>query len=278
MSKDIDATAVLERFAPQIRWVVSSVMQSFELDYHFRDDVLQEAEILVITYAGLLDKKVAYADQLDRWVNEVAADEIRVKAILAYNLRINLAKAVSRLVNRNGGIDSTHDSLDRIQEEWDAEPQCGPGETFNTQHPPAEPVVNYEEVAATLSNPGSKYLRRFVKEFPFLAMQIIGELSLEEIRHMARLSPRQVTYKLRQEQDDLTIVWEHEGSLFGDWLKTLDRGELKKIRKSGLRDYLMVVVCEQLTENGVVYLLRTEGDEKEEELVEAKTNLFAVGR
>jgi hypothetical protein len=40
----------------------------------------------------------------------------------------------------------------------------------------------------------------------------------------------------------------------------------------------MVVVCEQITDNGVVYLLRTEGDEEEEELVEAKTNLFAVGR
>jgi hypothetical protein len=206
------------------------------------------------------------------------ADEIRVKAILAYNLRINLAKAVSRLVNRNGGIEYTHDSLDKIQEEWDSEPQCGPGETFNTEKPPSEPAVNYEEIAEALNNPGSKYLRRFVKDFPFLAMQIIGELSLEEIRHMAGLSPRQVTYKLRQEQDDLAVVWEHEGSLFGDWLKTLDREELKKIRKSGLRDYLMVVVCEQITDNGVVYLLRTEGDEEEEELVEAKTNLFAVGR
>jgi hypothetical protein len=77
VSKDIDATKVLERFAPQIRWVTTSVMQSFELDYHFRDDVQQEAEILVITYAGLLDKKVAYADQLERWVSEVGRRDSR---------------------------------------------------------------------------------------------------------------------------------------------------------------------------------------------------------
>jgi hypothetical protein len=109
-------------------------------------------------------------------------------------------------------------------------------------------------------------------------MQIIGELTIEDIRVLSKATLRQVTYRLKMERDELAVVWDYEGSLFGDWLKTLSRDELKKIRRSGLYDYLMVEVSEKLTDNGIVYLLRTEGDEDLEDLVEAKTNLFAVGR
>jgi hypothetical protein len=252
-------------------------MQSFDLEQHFRDDVKQEADILVITYASLLDVNVAYSGQLVRWEFEVAKDESRVKSILAYNLRINLAKNVSRMIHRNGDK-SMHDSLDRIQEEWSAEPQCGPGETFNTISPPDEPSVNYDEIMASLADPGSRYLRRFVKEFPFLAMQAIGELTVDEIRKAAKVSRRTVMYRLAQERELLTPVWDYEDSLFGDWLKTLTRVELTKIRNSGLYDYLVLEVCEKITDNGRVDLLCVEGDEDLEDLVEAKTNLFAVGR
>lgn len=278
MTKDLDAIDVLERFAPQIRWVTDSVMDSFELEHHFKDDVRQEAEILVVTYAGLFDKHVAYSGQLDRWIAETRNDEVLLKSLLGYNLRINLAKAVSRLVNRNGGIDSTHDSLDRLREDYDSEPQCGPGETFNTVEPPDEPSVSYDEIMDSLADPGSRYLRRFVKEFPFLAMQAIGELSVDEIRKAAKVSRRTVMYRLAQERELLAPVWDYEGSLFGDWLKTLDRDELRKIRSEGLYDYLVLEVCEKITDNGRVDLLCVEGDEDLAELVEAKTNLFAAGR
>lgn len=280
MSKDIEAVEILERFAPQIRWVTDSVMESFDLEHHFKDDVRQEAEILVITYAGLLDKHVAYADQLARWEIEAEGDEARIKSILGYNLRINLAKSVSRLVNRNGRIDSYHDSLDRIRDEYENEPQCGPGETFNVAAPPADPTVNYDDVMVALadSSSSSRYLRRFVEEFPFLAMQAIAELPLSEIRNRSRLTPRQVTYKLRVEKDDLAPVWEYEGTLFGDWLRTLSREELSKIRRDGLYDYLILAVSERITDNGREDLLIVEGDETLEELIEAKTNLFEAGR
>jgi hypothetical protein len=130
----------------------------------------------------------------------------------------------------------------------------------------------------SLADPGSHYLRRFVKEFPFLAMQAIGELTVDEIRHLAKMSPGQVKYKLKIEKADLAPVWEYEDSLFGDWLKTLTRVELTKIRTGGLYDYLVLEVCEKITDNGRVDLLCVEGDEDLEDLVEAKTNLFAVGR
>jgi hypothetical protein len=252
-------------------------MSSFELEPHFKDDVRQEAEIQVMSYAGLLDEPIWMAGALAKWEVRANGDETQVKAMLAYQLRIALAQITSRMIHRNGE-ESMHDSLNRIEEEWDAEPQCGPGETFNVFQPPAEPEVSYEDVASSLADPGSAYLRRFVKEFPFLAMQIIGELTIEEIRVLSKATLRQVTYRLKMERDELAVVWDYEGSLFGDWLKTLSRDELKKIRRSGLYDYLMVEVSEKLTDNGIVYLLRTEGDEDLEDLVEAKTNLFAVGR
>jgi hypothetical protein len=277
MSKNLEAVAVLERFAPQIRWVISSVMSSFELEPHFKDDVRQEAEIQVMSYANLLDEPIWMTGALAKWEVRANGDETQVKAMLAYQLRIALAQITSRMIHRNGE-ESMHDSLNRIEEEWNSEPQCGPGETFNVFQPPAEPEVSYEDVAASLADPGSRYLRRFVKEFPFLAMQIIGELTIEEIRVLSKSTLRQVTYRLKMERDELAVVWEYEGSIFGDWLRTLTRDELKKIRRSGLYDYLMIEVSEKLTDNGIVYLLRTEGDEDLEDLVEAKTNLFMVGR
>ena len=277
MSKNIDAVNVLDRFAPQIRWVTDSVMQSFELEPHFKDDVRQEANILVITYASLLDGNVAFSGQLARWEVTVSGGEDGIKSVLAYNLRINLASRISRMIHRNGD-ESMHDSLDRIRDEYDSEPQSGPGETFNTVEPPMEPIVDYDEVMTALADPGSRYLRRFVKEFPFLAMQAIGELTVDQIRKTAKLSRRTVMYRLAQERELLAPVWDYEDSLFGDWLKTLTRDELTKIRNAGLYDYLVLEVCEKITDNGRVDLLCVEGDEELEDLVEAKTNLFAVGR
>ena len=125
---------------------------------------------------------------------------------------------------------------------------------------------------------GTKYLRRFVEEYPFTAMQVIGELPISEIRKRSGLTLRQVTYRLKLEKNDLRPVWEYEDTLFGDWLRTLNREELTKIRKDGLYDYLILAVSERITDNGREDLLCVEGDEYLEDLVEAKTNLFSAGR
>lgn len=273
----MEANDVLERFAPQLRWVVDSIMNSFDLEPHFKDDVRQEGQILLMSYGSLFDEPQWGDGRLAKFEIQAKGDEIQVKALIGRQLRIDLAQITSRMINRNGEH-AMHDSLDRIIEEWNAEPQCGPGETFNAVEPPAEPSVNYDEVMDALTDPESRYLRRFVREFPLLAMQAIGELPLAEIRKRTGLTQGQVTYKLKLEKNDLTPVWVYEGSLFGDWLKTLARTELTKIRKESLYDYLMVAVTEKHTDNGIVYLLKTEGDESLDDLVEAKTNLFAVGR
>ena len=182
------------------------------------------------------------------------------------------------MVHRNGGINVDHDSLDRLREDYDSEPQSGPGETYNVAAPPADPTVDYDEVMLTLADPGSRYLERFVREYPLTAMQVIGEMPLSEIRKRSGLTQGQVTYKLKLEKSDLRPVWFYEDTLFGDWLRTLNREELTKIRKDGLYDYLILAVSERITDNGREDLLIVEGDEYLEDLVEAKTNLFAAGR
>ena len=277
MTKDLEAVDVLERFAPQIRWVTDSVMQSFDLEPHFKDDVKQEAQIRIMSYADLFDENIDGHGRLVKWSDHADGDETQIKAMLAYQLRIDLAKDVSRMIHRNGEH-SMHDSLDRIRDEYEREPQCGPGETYNVAAPPPEPIVNYDDVMEALADPGSRYLRRFVTEFPFLAMQQIGELPIKEICKRAGVSRATAFRRLEMERADLQPIWDYEDSLFGDWLKTLTREELTKIRREGLYDYLVVEVCEKITDNGRIDLLCVEGDEYLEDLVEAKTNLFAVGR
>ena len=277
MSKETEALALLERFAPQLRWVVDSVVESFELEPHFRDDVTQEGRNLLMSYAGLFEVPVWGDGRLAKFELQAKGDEGQIKALLARQLRIDLTQITSRMIHRNGE-QSMHDSLDRLREEFEREPQSGPGETYNVTAPPVDPTVDYDEVMLTLADPGSRYLERLVKEYPLTAMQVIGEMPLSEIRKRAGLTQRQVTYKLKLEKDDLRPVWAYEDTLFGDWLKTLDRKELTKIRRDGLREYLFVAVSEKNTDNGIIYLLVVEGDEDLEDLVEAKTNLFAVGR
>jgi hypothetical protein len=273
----VEANTVLERFAPQLRWVVDSIMSSFELEPHFKDDVKQEGQILLMSYGSLFDEPQWGDGRLAKFEIQANGDESQVKALIGRQLRIDLSQVTSRMIHRNGD-ESMHDSLDRIQDEYELEPQSGPGETFNVATPPADPTVDYEDVMVTLADPGTRYLRRFVKEYPFLAMQVIGEMSIDDIRKKAGVSRRTAMYRLSAERAVLEPLWDYEGSLFGDWLKTLTRSELEKIRRDGLYDYLVLEVCEKITDNGRVDLLCVEGDEDLEDLVEAKTNLFAVGR
>ena len=151
MSKELEARKVLERFAPQIRWVTDSVMDSFELESHFKDDVRQEAEIQVMAYAGLLDEHVWMFGVLSEWEALAGGDETQVKALLARTTTNCLAQITSRMIHRNGE-ESMHDSLDRLRDEFEREPQCGPGETYNVATPPADPTVDYEDAMLTLAD------------------------------------------------------------------------------------------------------------------------------
>ena len=111
---DTQARNVLERFSNQIGWVVDSVAVSFDLEPHFKDDLRQEANIRVITYADLLEGWGA--GRLFRWVKKTEGEENQVKALLGRQLRIDLSQIVSRQVGRTNG-ETMPASLDEMVEE-----------------------------------------------------------------------------------------------------------------------------------------------------------------
>lgn len=118
---DTQATDTLERFAPQLRWIVDSVMRTFQLDPYHRDEVEQEAQILLISYADLMGKPMDGHGKLTRIEELVASnetrvnDETRVKALIGRQLRIDLQKLVARQSEREGVFHTS--SLDELSEE-----------------------------------------------------------------------------------------------------------------------------------------------------------------
>src|SRR3954447_11309453 len=93
-----ETTAVLDRFASQIRWVTESVLASFELPDHMLEDLRQDASILVLSYAGIIKgrqfNKLAYIEATAN------GNEARVRHLLAVTLRTDLSQQVSRALGK----------------------------------------------------------------------------------------------------------------------------------------------------------------------------------
>ena len=123
---DIQARETLERFAPQLRWVVDSVMRSFQLSTHYRDEVEQEAQILLISYADLMASPIDGHGKLAGIEALVESDEKRVKSLVARQLRIDLSKKVARQSERDGVFRT--DSLDEMTEYGEEVSDNGTGE------------------------------------------------------------------------------------------------------------------------------------------------------
>ena len=93
-----DAADILDRFAVQIRWVVWSIRKSFKLEYHNLDDLRQEANLLVLSYAGILPG--THYGRLEHMESEADFTESRVKSLLAMTLRLDLTQKVARSLMR----------------------------------------------------------------------------------------------------------------------------------------------------------------------------------
>ncbi len=90
---------LLKRFRKQIDGAVKTVAFAFELPQNgiAKEDVMAEAEALVMIYAGLVNSEVWGYNELEAWDN---GDESETQAMLAAHLKRNLAQIISRkLVN-----------------------------------------------------------------------------------------------------------------------------------------------------------------------------------
>ena len=161
-NKDTQASETLERFAPQLRWVVDSVMRSFQLPYSNKDEVEQEAQVLLISYADLFDTPIDGHGKLAAIETLVEGDEGRVKALIGRQLRIDLSKKVARQSEREGVFHT--DSLDELVDDG---------------FEPTDDGIGERGIIETIDNDRSE--NRLHKHYPELAMQTLDGKSIAEI-------------------------------------------------------------------------------------------------
>lgn len=114
-----DPSTVLDRFAPQLRWIIDSIRSSFELPEHEIDDLRQEANILLMSYAGLMPG--THYGALAEIETSVNGDEKQVRHVLAFRLRKDLTQQVSRAQRRLINVSDT--TIDDLLTSGD-EPEC----------------------------------------------------------------------------------------------------------------------------------------------------------
>ena len=113
---------VVARFWPRISWISASVAITFGNNVD-TEDLRQEAVILVLSYAGITEGW--HHNKLATWECVTGGDEVRVNALLARTLRLDLNRMIGRRLDRGilaaslncippGGEPSDDDFEDRV--------------------------------------------------------------------------------------------------------------------------------------------------------------------
>lgn len=169
-----EATDVLNRFAPQLRWVVEHLRDKFNLQDHEIDDLKQEARLQILCYAGLIawpTKQGRHKGILVEWKNKTEGVESEIKSLLAYELRLDLTRIITS-GSKQLLIDDR--SIDELMES-DQEPSEPSHET--------ESDNNMDE---------TQYLRRY----PEFAMSVLDGLSQDEIAARQGITDRTVRNRI----------------------------------------------------------------------------------
>lgn len=163
------AETVLGRFDRQISRAVYQVHSTYPaID---TDDIRLEANVLVVTYAGLMPGR--HHGILRHWAKEVNGDEAQIRGLLAYELRLDLLRILGPAESRRLPADSI-----------DAMP--------TTRQPSYEPEtawVNRLDLDGYVS-----------REYPYLTLSAVDGLSVEEIADVTRESIPTVKRRLAVER------------------------------------------------------------------------------
>lgn len=165
------ANAVLSRFDDIIQTIAGSVAETYSAVTE-QEDAEQDARLLVLSYAGLVPGG-RHAGKLADIEQEAEGDEIRIKRILATQLKLDLYQDYGR-------------QLAKI-------PQ-----TVSIEVLPEQLHPSYSMEDAILDHIDVDQLRL---DFPFLTARYLDGLTAQEVADAAGVSLRTVAYKVAKEKD-----------------------------------------------------------------------------
>lgn len=169
-----DPSTVLDRFAPQLRWIVESIHSSFELPEHELDDLRQEANILLMSYAGIIPGR--HHGALAEIEMQVEGDESQIKHVLAFRLRKDLTEQVSRAQRKV--LPTSDTTIDDLLTSGD-EPEC---ESYEREY--------FEMLDES----------RMREKYPEFAMATFDGMSVADIMARTDKSKRTVMYRIADQK------------------------------------------------------------------------------
>jgi hypothetical protein len=169
-----EASTVIDRFAPQVRWIVDSLLRSFELEPHWEDDLRQDANILVLSYAGFI--RGTHYGILAKIESMVSQDEKQVTSLIAFRLRKDLTQQVSRMLTKIPPSTSIEVILNNDRE-FDIEDRYSEADLYNTEQ-----------------------ANRYLRKYPTLALNALEGLTQEQIAEQRGVTLRTVERHIAQEK------------------------------------------------------------------------------
>lgn len=163
------AETVLKRFDQQIAKATCQVHSCFPaVD---TDDIRLEADVLVITYADLMEGR--HRGMLRYWTEKVSGNEPQIRGLLFYELRLDLLEAFGRSESR------------RV-----------PADSIDAMPPTRQPSYEPEDAWADRIDLDG-YVSR---EYPYLSLSAVDELSEGEIADVTGEGIRTIRRRLAVER------------------------------------------------------------------------------
>lgn len=162
----------VQRFAPQMRSVVTSVYEAFHRVIE-RDDVEQEAMILTATYAGELPGW--HSGKLTQWEACTEDGEAGVRALYTATLRGDLAQVIGRQVR------ACEESLERLASQGFDIPGCTTAEDI---------------------------LDRLRTSYPTLVLHVVDNYTLAELSNLLDTSTSTVKRRLVTEKEAFMLDYD----------------------------------------------------------------------
>jgi hypothetical protein len=164
------ARRVLNRFSRQIDHAARVAVDRFSPKVE-TDDAKQEASLLVLSYAGLVQGRLS--GQLDRWTKFAGGDERRIRGFLGKQLMLDVQQVFGRQLEH----DVTGVSLENLPPS--REPSCSPEDGW---------IARIDQ---------ERYVR---KEYPYLAMLALDEMTEAEMSAETGVPDRTIRRRLAEER------------------------------------------------------------------------------